>query len=108
MRAALPALAFACVIAAGALAAAADQTPQDSTPAAALAVTQSGDPVARGRYLAVLGDCAGCHTRPGGAPYAGGLGLGSSFGTIYTANITPDPKAGIGAWTPGPVLARHA
>ena len=32
-------------------------------------------PVERGRYLAVLGDCAGCHTAPGGQPFAGGLAL---------------------------------
>ena len=100
MRRVLPALAFGCILAAAALAAAADRTPQESAaPVAAPAASSSGDPVAHGRYLAVLGDCAGCHTRPGGAPYAGGLGLGSSFGTIYTANITSDPKAGIGSWT---------
>ena len=98
MRRVLPALAFACMLSAGALAAAAGRSPQDST-ASVAAPAESANPVARGRYLAVLGDCAGCHTRPGGAPYAGGLGLGSSFGTIYTANITSDPKAGIGSWT---------
>jgi mono/diheme cytochrome c family protein len=60
----------------------------------------SGDPqVALGRYLAVLGDCAGCHDRPGGQPFAGGLGLKTPFGTIYSANITPDRETGIGAWT---------
>lgn len=100
MRAALPILAFTLALAAGALAAAADITPKDNgAPTVAAAQTPNADLVARGRYLAVVGDCAGCHTRPGGAPYAGGLGLGSSFGTIYTANITSDPKAGIGSWT---------
>jgi mono/diheme cytochrome c family protein len=59
------------------------------------------DQVARGKYLAVLGDCASCHTAPGGAAkrYAGGLALGSAFGTLYSANITPDMKTGIGSWT---------
>ncbi|NBI50462.1 c-type cytochrome [Burkholderia sp. ISTR5] len=56
--------------------------------------------VARGAYLARLGDCAGCHTAPqGGAPYAGGLGLGSPFGSIVTTNITPDRRHGIGRYT---------
>jgi len=57
------------------------------------------DQVAQGRYLAILGDCEGCHDRPGGAPYAGGLPLPTPFGTIYSVNITPDRETGIGAWT---------
>jgi mono/diheme cytochrome c family protein len=55
--------------------------------------------VARGRYLVAAGDCMSCHLRPGGEPFAGGLGLNTPFGVIYTSNITPDPKTGIGAWT---------
>ena len=39
--------------------------------------------IARGDYLAKAADCAGCHTAPkGGAPFAGGLRIGSPFGTI--------------------------
>jgi mono/diheme cytochrome c family protein len=52
-----------------------------------------------GRHLAVLGDCEGCHDRPGGEKLAGGLPLHTPFGTIYSANITPDPQTGIGDWT---------
>ena len=48
--------------------------------------------IARGRVLAALGDCAVCHTAPGGAAYAGGLGLDTPFGRITTPNITPDPR----------------
>ncbi|HEY4352282.1 MAG TPA: cytochrome c [Paraburkholderia sp.] len=56
--------------------------------------------LARGAYLAKAGDCAGCHTAPqGGAPYAGGLGMSSPFGTIVSTNITPDPRYGIGRYT---------
>ena len=55
--------------------------------------------IARGRVLAALGDCAVCHTAPGGAAYAGGLGLDTPFGRITTPNITPDPATGIGAWS---------
>ena len=56
--------------------------------------------IQRGEYLAKAGDCAGCHTAVGGgAPYAGGLGMGSPFGTIVSSNITPDPHYGIGSYT---------
>lgn len=61
--------------------------------------TQSFDQVERGRYLAVLGDCSGCHTAPGGKPFAGGLALQTPFGTIVSANITPDFETGIGNLT---------
>lgn len=57
------------------------------------------DTVSRGRYLAILGDCAGCHTREHGAAYAGGLPFQAQFGTVYSTNITPDRKTGIGDWT---------
>ncbi|AOI72963.1 c-type cytochrome [Burkholderia ubonensis] len=53
----------------------------------------------RGRQIALAGDCAVCHTAPGGPVNAGGLALDTPFGTIYTTNITPDPETGIGAWT---------
>ncbi|NUR45619.1 MAG: c-type cytochrome [Sphingomonas sp.] len=59
----------------------------------------SSDPVARGRYLAVASDCAACHTNPGGQPFAGARPIRTPFGIIYSANITPDPKTGIGNWT---------
>lgn len=55
--------------------------------------------VARGAYLAKAADCAGCHTAAlHGTPYAGGLGVASPFGTIYSSNITPDPQYGIGRY----------
>jgi mono/diheme cytochrome c family protein len=53
----------------------------------------------QGRYLATAGDCISCHTRPKGAPFAGGLPLTTPFGVIYSANITPDPATGIGGWS---------
>ena len=55
--------------------------------------------LASGARLAAVGGCAGCHTSPGGAPYAGGLAIGTPFGTFYSTNITPDSETGIGAWT---------
>lgn len=56
--------------------------------------------VERGRYLALAGNCAGCHTAPGGASYAGGVGIATPFGTIYAGNLTPDDATGIGQWSP--------
>ncbi len=56
--------------------------------------------IAKGEYIAKAADCAGCHTATGGgAPYAGGLGLASPFGTIVSSNITPDRRYGIGNYS---------
>ncbi|HEX4192416.1 MAG TPA: cytochrome c [Stellaceae bacterium] len=60
---------------------------------------QSSDEIARGRYLTTLGDCAACHTDPGGKPYAGGEAIDTPFGVVATANITPDVETGIGSWS---------
>jgi mono/diheme cytochrome c family protein len=67
--------------------------------------TQSFDRIERGRYLAVLSDCAACHTAPGGAPFAGGLALQTPFGTLVAPNITSDPDTGIGNMTNEEFLA---
>jgi mono/diheme cytochrome c family protein len=53
----------------------------------------------RGQYLVAAGDCMSCHLRDGGEPLAGGLGLKTPFGVIYTPNITSDKETGIGNWT---------
>ncbi len=53
----------------------------------------------RGRQLAAVGNCIGCHTAPDGPVNAGGRALETPFGTIHTTNITPDPDTGIGAWS---------
>ena len=55
--------------------------------------------VERGRYLARAGHCAGCHTVRGGPAYAGGLGISTPFGTIYSSNLTPHETNGIGSWS---------
>ena len=55
--------------------------------------------IEKGRYLATAGDCAACHSVPGGAPLAGGLAFKLPFGTIYSSNITPDRDTGIGSWS---------
>jgi nicotinate dehydrogenase subunit B len=55
--------------------------------------------IERGRLVAAAGDCAVCHTAPGGARNAGGLALETPFGTVYSTNITPDAETGIGNWS---------
>jgi len=67
---------------------------------------RSGSPAAfdsaqvrRGANLARLGMCAACHTADPAKPFAGGLALATPFGAVYSSNITPDARTGIGAWT---------
>jgi mono/diheme cytochrome c family protein len=55
--------------------------------------------VQRGEYLARVGNCMACHTTQGGAPYAGGRGIETPFGVVYSSNLTPDKARGIGTWT---------
>ncbi len=52
--------------------------------------------VKRGRLLYTVASCAFCH-RPEGY---GGLKISwKAFGTLWTRNITPDRKTGIGTWS---------
>jgi len=55
--------------------------------------------IERGRYLALAGNCASCHTTAGGRFMAGGVAFETPFGRIYSTNITPDKATGIGDWT---------
>lgn len=55
--------------------------------------------IERGRQLAALGDCAECHTAPGGIANAGGREMHTPFGTVVTTNLTPDVETGLGAWS---------
>ena len=61
--------------------------------------TQDFSLIERGRYLVTLSDCAGCHTAPGGEPFAGGVALQTPFGTLVAPNITSDTDTGIGNWS---------
>jgi mono/diheme cytochrome c family protein len=62
-------------------------------------MAHANDAVERGRYLAILGDCQGCHTAPHQPAFSGGLPFTAAFGTLYSTNITPDRETGIGAWS---------
>ncbi|RYF64110.1 MAG: c-type cytochrome [Comamonadaceae bacterium] len=71
----------------------------DPAPESPAAFHSTPAQVERGRYLALAGNCAGCHTARGGAAYAGGLAIDTPFGTIYASNLTPDDARGIGTWS---------
>ena len=60
---------------------------------------QSFEVIEHGRYMAIAGDCAACHTAKGGQPFAGGGALETPFGILLAPNITPDLETGIGGWT---------
>jgi mono/diheme cytochrome c family protein len=74
-----------------------DDAPVTATPAPPQAEKAAW--IAKGEYLARAGDCVACHTARGGAAYAGGRPIRTSFGTFYAPNITPDKETGIGSWT---------
>lgn len=67
--------------------------------AAPVPIENSGASLAEGKYLATIGNCAACHTAPGGKPYAGGVKFDTPFGVLYSTNITPDKTNGIGNWS---------
>jgi len=66
---------------------------------APVTTAQSREQIIRGKYI--FGAAAGCacHTIPKQALNAGGRKYEGPFGTVYSANITPDPTTGIGKWT---------
>ena len=58
--------------------------------------------LANGEVMFNVGGCASCHATPkqdDKRQLGGGLELHSPFGTFKVPNISPDAKAGIGAWT---------
>lgn len=56
--------------------------------------------IERGRYLTAVADCAACHTDTSDPrPFAGGRPIETPFGTVLSANITPDGETGIGRWS---------
>ncbi|WP_313297132.1 cytochrome c [Diaphorobacter sp.] len=54
--------------------------------------------VAKGEYLSRAGNCMACHTVPGGKAFAGGRAIETPFGIIYSTNLTPDARDGVGGW----------
>jgi mono/diheme cytochrome c family protein len=73
-------------------------TEREDPPPAAKPVDPAAQ-VARGKYLALAGNCVACHTVRGGAEYAGGREVRTPFGSVFASNLTPDAKTGIGTWS---------
>jgi mono/diheme cytochrome c family protein len=74
-------------------------------PVGAVAAPDPSDRLKYGEYLVLVGGCAGCHTRAergepvAGMEFAGGEKFEApAWGTVYSANITPDLETGIGKW----------
>jgi mono/diheme cytochrome c family protein len=69
--------------------------------------------LARGRYLAGIMDCAGCHTpgaltgKPDGSRNLAGSEIGfqvPGVGVVFPKNLTPDPETGLGGWTADDII----
>lgn len=74
-------------------------SPTGSGQAATAVIAADDATLRRGAALARLANCGGCHTAPGGTPYAGGRALVTPFGSVYAGNLTPDDDTGLGRWT---------
>ena len=60
--------------------------------------------IENGRTMFWVGGCASCHAAPGAEgeerlKLAGGVELNTPFGVIRAPNLSPEPRAGIGAWS---------
>jgi mono/diheme cytochrome c family protein len=75
---------------------------------------QAQDPVARGKYLAVIGGCSDCHTpgyffgKPDERRYLGGSEVGfeiPGLGVFHGPNLTPDKETGLGNWSSAEIVA---
>ncbi len=64
-----------------------------------VAANSNANTIERGEYVAIVGDCAACHSLPGGQAFAGGLGIPTPLGNIVSTNITPSKTAGIGSYS---------
>lgn len=63
--------------------------------------SSTSDPtlIKEGLYMARASDCAACHSTEDGEAYAGGLSFETPVGKIFSTNITPNTKHGIGNYT---------
>ena len=68
-------------------------------------IPASDDQIAYGAYLVNSAACRDCHSKTDGGSivegmeFAGGANFDLPSGSVYSANITPDPETGIGKWT---------
>ncbi|MDE1172291.1 MAG: c-type cytochrome [Parvibaculaceae bacterium] len=70
------------------------------------------DKLAYGAYLSRAAGCFDCHTQannrnqPVGTPFAGGRAFPAHGYVIYSPNLTPDRKTGLGIWTRARFIGR--
>ena len=74
-------------------------------------LAQAETPLERGRYLLnTIAACGNCHTPQGpdgplpGKDLAGGLLFDETAFKVYSTNITPDKRTGIGSWTDAQIV----
>jgi mono/diheme cytochrome c family protein len=89
----------ACLVVAAGVAWFVTRTPASPFDGVVYSDNASVEMVRRGEYLARLSDCVACHSTPNGKPFAGGLEMATPMGSIFTTNITPDQKTGIGSYS---------
>jgi mono/diheme cytochrome c family protein len=53
----------------------------------------------RGKYLATVGGCVGCHSPRGQALMAGGRAIQTPYGAVVSSNLSSSRQHGIGAWS---------
>lgn len=70
------------------------------------AVAQAASPeeIARGKYVFGAAGGCGCHTEKGKPVNSGGRRYDGPFGSVYSTNITPDVRTGIGNWTDAQIV----
>jgi hypothetical protein len=72
----------------------------------------AADTLKYGGYLVNAAACVDCHTKQekgnsiAGLEYSGGRVFATPFGTLHSANITPDKPTGIGNWTKAQFIAK--
>jgi alcohol dehydrogenase (quinone), cytochrome c subunit len=69
------------------------------SPRSGLTTGAAPSSAAEAEYIQRLADCVACHSVPDGAPFAGGLKMGTPMGALYATNITPDETTGIGRYS---------
>ena len=99
MKKVLLAIVVIALVVAGGTALYVTRTPASPFDGVEASARPDADMIARGKYVARTADCVACHSVPDGKPFAGGLKMGTPLGAIYTTNITPSKKDGIGNYT---------
>ncbi len=80
-------------------------------PAGSVPAPDTRDPLEYGQYLSTLAGCQQCHTAAPAAPgrnqrFAGGRQFTLDGLTVFSANITPDTRSGLGGWSEREFLDR--